>query len=172
VQPNHLVNPIEVTVKHNGTETRVIGNPENVLRELLVFFSKAYPSLELVSKLVLSVDTAEFLQSCARILAYSPEGLVILKDTTSLKDRELMMLYVAGARMLYLMGKKDSDSISLEELAKITGRVTGTIAGRLSELVREQLIERVGKGSYRLTTMGQRIVIQTLMPKAIQLPQR
>jgi predicted transcriptional regulator len=50
--------------------------------------------------------------------------------------------------------------------------VTGTIAGRLSELVREQLIERIGKGSYRLTTMGQRIVIQTLMPKAVQLPER
>ena len=97
---------------------------------------------------------------------------MILKDTTTLKDRELMMLHVAGARMFYLMGKKENDSISLEELARITGRVTGTIAGRLSELVREQLIERIGKGSYRLTTMGQRVVIQTLMPKAAQLPER
>jgi len=97
---------------------------------------------------------------------------VILKDTTTLKDRELMMLHVTGARMFYLMGKKENDSISLDELAKITGRVTGTIAGRLSELVREQLIERIGKGSYRLTTMGQRIVIQTLMPKAVQLPEK
>ena len=74
--------------------------------------------------------------------------------------------------MFYLMGKKENDSISLEELSKITGRVTGTIAGRLSELVREQLIERIGKGSYRSTTMGQRIAIQTLMPKALQLPDR
>ena len=163
---------IEVTVRHNGAETKVIGNPENVVRELVIFFSKAYPALELASKLVLSVDTAEFLQSCAGVLAYSPEGLVILKDTTPLKDRELMMLHVAGARMFYLMGKRENDSISLDELAKITGRVTGTVAGRLSELVREQLIERFGKGSYRLTTMGQRVVIQTLMPKAAQLPER
>jgi hypothetical protein len=163
---------IEVTVRHNAAETKVIGTPENVVRELVIFFSKAYPSLELASRLVLSVDSAEFLQSCAGVIAYSPEGLVILKDTATLKDRELMMLHVAGARMFYLLGKRDSDSISLEELAKITGRVTGTIAGRLSELVREQLIERIGKGSYRLTTMGQRIVIQTLMPKAIQLPER
>src|SRR2546425_1423671 len=87
------------------------------------------------------------MQNCAGVLDFSPECLVILKDTTTLKDRELMMLYVAGARMFYLMGKKDNDSISLEELAKVTGRVTGTVAGRLSELVREQLIERVGKGS-------------------------
>jgi hypothetical protein len=171
-QPNQPSGTIEVTVKHNGAETKVIGSPENVVRELVIFFSKAYPSIELASRLVLSVDSMEFLQSCAGIIAYSPEGLVILRDTTTLKDRELMMLHVAGARMFYLMGKKDNDSISLDELAKITGRVTGTIAGRLSELVREQLIERIGKGSYRLTTMGQRIVIQTLMPKTVQLPER
>jgi len=154
VQPGQPTGTIEVTVRHNGAETKVIGNPENVVRELVIFFSKAYPSLELASKLVLSIDSAEFLQSCAGVLAYSPEGLVILKDTTTLKDRELMMLHVAGARMFYLMGKKENDSISLEEL------------------VREQLIERIGKGSYRLTTMGQRVVIQTLMPKAAQLPER
>jgi hypothetical protein len=172
VQRSQPSGTIEVTVRHNGAETKVIGSPENVVRELVIFFSKAYPALELASKLVLSVDSVEFLQSCAGVIAYSPEGLVILKNTATLKDRELMMLHVAGACMFYLMGKKDNDSISLDELAKITGRVTGTIAGRLSELVREQLIERIGKGSYRLTTMGQRIVIQTLMPKAVQLPER
>ena len=172
IQPSQPSRTIEVTVRHNGAETKVIGSPENVVRELVIFFSKAYPALELASKLVLSVDSVQFLQSCAGVLAFSPEGLVILKDTTTLKDRELMMLHVAGARMFYLMGKRENDSTSLDELAKITGRVTGTIAGRLSELVREQLVERIGKGSYRLTTMGQRIVIQTLMPKAVQLPER
>ena len=159
-------------MRHNGAEAKIIGSPENVVRELVIFFTKAYPSIELASKLVLSVDAEEFLKSCSGVLAYSPEGLVILKETATLKDRELMMLHVAGARMFFLMGKKDTDSVSLDELAKITGRVTGTIAGRLSELVREQLIERIGKGSYRLTTMGQRVVVQTLMPKAAGLPER
>ena len=163
---------VEVLVRHNGAETKILGSPENVVRELVVFFTKAYPSIELASQLVLSVDAEEFLRSCSGVLAYSPEGLVILKDTATLKDRELMMLHVAGARMFFLMGKKDSDSVSLEKLAKITGRVTGTIAGRLSELVREQLVERVGKGSYRLTTIGQRVVVQTLMPKATGLPEK
>src|SRR5436309_15688951 len=118
VQPHQPSGTIEVNVRHNGAETKVIGNPENVVRELVIFFSKAYPSLELASKLVLSVDSVEFLQSCAGVLAFSPEGLVILKDTTTLKDRELMMLHVAGARMFYLMGKKENDSILLDELAR------------------------------------------------------
>ena len=54
---------IEVVLKHSGVENRIIGSPETVLRELLSYFSKVYPSIELVSKLVLSVDSLEFLQS-------------------------------------------------------------------------------------------------------------
>src|SRR5260370_37721973 len=70
------------------------------------------------------------------------------------------------------MGKKESDTLSLDEITKTTGRSTGTVAGRLSELCNEQLVERVGKGSYRLTTMGTRVVIKNLMPRVVQLPEK
>ncbi len=163
---------VEVTVKHSGIENRIIGNPESVLRELVSYFSRTYPSLELVSKLVLSVDSAEFLQSCTGILAASPEGLVVLKDLGELKDKELLMLHLAGSRLQYQLAKREADTLSLDEITKITGRSTGTVAGRLSELCNEQLVERVGKGSYRLTTMGTRVVMKDLMPKISQLPDR
>jgi hypothetical protein len=163
---------IEVVLKHSGVENRIIGNPESVLRELVSYFSKIYPSIELVSKLVLSVDAVEFLQSCTGVLAVSPEGLVLLKDLKDLKDKELMMIHLAGSRLQHQMGKKDSDTLSLDEITKTTGRSTGTVAGRLSELCNEQLVERVGKGSYRLTTMGTRVVIKNLMPRVAQLPEK
>src|SRR5213596_3982719 len=69
--------PIEVTVRHSGIESRIIGNPESVLRELISYFSKTYPSIELVSKLILSVDSAEFLQSYRNLsnLARRPSRL-------------------------------------------------------------------------------------------------
>ena len=163
---------IEVVLKHSGVENRIIGSPETVLRELLSYFSKVYPSIELVSKLVLSVDSLEFLRSCTGVLAVSPEGLVVLKDLRDLKDKELMMIHLAGSRLLHQMGKKESDTLSLDEITKTTGRSTGTVAGRLSELCNEQLVERVGKGSYRLTTMGTRVVIKNLMPRVAQLPEK
>ncbi len=106
---------IEVVLKHSGVENRIIGSPETVLRELLSYFSKVYPSIELVSKLVLSVDSLEFLQSCAGVLAVSPEGLVVLKDLRELKDKELMMIHLAGSRLQHQMGKKESDTLSLDE---------------------------------------------------------
>jgi hypothetical protein len=167
-----IASALEVTVRHSGIENRIIGSPEIVLRELISYISKTYPSLELVSKLVLSVDSAEFLQSCTGILATSPEGLVVLKDLGGLKDKELLMLHLAGSRLQYQLGKRDADTVSLDEITRTTGRSTGTVAGRLSELCNEQLVERVGKGSYRLTTMGTRVVMKDLMPKASQLPDR
>ena len=163
---------IEVVLKHAGVENRIIGSPEAVVREVLSYFSRVYPSVELVSKLVLSVDSIEFLQSCTGIMAVSPEGLVVLKDLKDLKDKELMMIHLAGSRLQHQMGKKESDTLSLDEITKTTGRSTGTVAGRLSELCNEQLVERVGKGSYRLTTMGTRVVMKNLMPRVAQLPER
>ena len=163
---------VELIVKHSGIENRIIGSPESVLRETISYFSKVYPSLELVSKLVLSVDNQEFLLSLAGVLAASPEGLAVLKDLSRLKDKELFMVHLTGARLLHLLGKKDADTLSLDEITKTTGRSTGTVAGRLSELCNEQLVERVGKGSYRLTTMGTRIVLKDLMPRVSQLPDR
>ncbi len=165
-------NTIEIVVNHSGIESKIIGSPEGVLQELLSYFSTVYPSIELVSKLVLSIDSTEFFQSCTGALAMSPEGLVILKNVAELKDKELIMLHLAGSRLMQLMGKRENDSISLDEITKATGRSTGTVAGRLSELCNEQLVERVGKGSYRLTTMGTRVVMKNLMPKVSQLPER
>ncbi len=163
---------VEVTVKHQGIESRIIGTPDGVVCELLAYFSKLYPSLEIAAKLLLSVDNSEFLQSLSGVVAASPEGLVILKNTSELRDKELVLLQLAGAKLTHLLSKKESDTMALEDMTKNTGRSTGTVAGRLSELCNDQLVERVGKGSYRLTTMGARTVVKNLMPKMAGFPDR
>ncbi|HZY93401.1 MAG TPA: hypothetical protein VFE98_00885 [Candidatus Bathyarchaeia archaeon] len=165
-------NTVEVLLKHSGVENRIIGTPGSVIRELLAYFSKVYPSLELFSRIILTVDDTEFLQASAGLLAVCSEGLVILRDITGLKDKELMLVHLAGSRLLYLMGNRDADSISLEQLTRATGRATGTVAGRLSELTNDQLVERIGKGAYRLTTMGARTVMRSIIPRAMQFPER
>ncbi len=157
--------PVEVVLKHDEIENKIIGTPEGVVREILAYFSRVYPSLDLISRVILTVDSSEFLQSCAGVLAASQEGIAILKDPSQLRDKELMMLHLSGSKLMHLVGVRENDTASLEELTKATGKSTGTVAGRLSELCNEQLVTRVGKGSYRLTTMGARTVVRTLMPK-------
>src|SRR5215831_6191696 len=156
---------VEVTLRHAGIEKIILGKPDAVLRELMTFLTTVFPALPIVLKVVLTVDDKEFLESCAGNLAATPEGLVVLKEASNLKDRELLVLHLAGARLMSILGRRESDAISLEELTRVMGRPTGTVAGRLSELWKEQLIERVGKGSYRLTTMGTRIAVRNVMPR-------
>lgn len=156
---------LEVTLRHAGIEKIVLGKPDDVLRELMTYLTTVFPALPIVLKVVLTVDNKEFLESCAGNLAATPEGLVVLKETSNLKDRELLVLHLAGARLMSMLGRRESDAITLEELTRVMGRPTGTVAGRLSELWKEQLIERVGKGSYRLTTMGTRIAVRNVMPR-------
>src|SRR5204863_9504978 len=88
------------------------------------------------------------------------------------REKALVMLQLAGSHLLHQPGKRESDTLSLDEITKTTAPSTGTVAGRLSELCNEQLVERVGKGSYRLTTMGTRVIIKNLMPRVAQLPER
>src|SRR5438445_12912450 len=114
-KPEETAAAIEVVLKHSGVENRIIGSPETILRELLVYFSKIYPSIDLVSKLVLSVDSVEFFQSCTGVLAVSPEGLIVLKDLKELKDKELMMMRLAGSGLQHQLGKKESDTRSVDE---------------------------------------------------------
>ena len=163
---------IELIVKHQGVENRIIGTPDSVIGELLSYFSKLYPLLELISKVVLTPDNTEFLQACSGVLASSQEGLAVLKDTGGLRDKELIILHLSGSRLMHILGRKEADASSLDELTKSTGRSTGTVAGRLSELCNEQLTERVGKGSYRLTTMGTRTAVKTVLAKAAGFPEK
>src|SRR5260370_7477194 len=71
---------IEVVLKHSAVENRIIGSPQTVLRELLSYFSKVYPSIELVSNLVLPVDRPEFLARSTPPHPVPPNALVLLHD--------------------------------------------------------------------------------------------
>ncbi len=166
------IGTVEVILKHQGIENKIIGAPDGVVRGILAYFSRAFPSLELLSKLVLTPDNTEFMQACTNSLASTKEGLAVLREVSSLRDKELIMLYLCGSKLQYFVAAREADTITLDELTRLTGRATGTVAGRLSELCNEQLAERAGKGSYRLTTMGTRTAVKTLLPKVSLLPER
>ncbi len=171
-KPRQTAESIVVILKHRDFEQTLTGDPESILREITSYFSRLYPKLEILARLTLSIDDSEFLQSCAGVLAATSEGVAILKDVDKLRDKDLLALQLAGARLLYLLKRKDADAMSLEELTRVTGKPTGTVAGRMNELGKDQLVDRVGKGEYRLTTMGVRAFMRTLIPKLSEFPDR
>jgi predicted transcriptional regulator of viral defense system len=47
----------------------------------------------------------------------------------------------------------------------VTGGRTGTVAARLSELSNLGWVERVGRGEYRITTLGVQSFLDEVLPK-------
>lgn len=145
---------VEVTVRFKDGQMTIAGSPDQVIQELLVFFSKIYPQLENVSRIMLSVDASEFLKACEGIVAVTPEGMAITVDTSHLRDRELIVLHLAKIRVGHMLGKLERDTLRLNDLVVAAKSKSGTVAGRLSEMCSEGIVERSGKGEYRLTTSG------------------
>ena len=157
--------PLEVTIKYGALEKKVIGQPDQVAREVLTFLTKEIPALELASHLSLSVDLNELAKDCEGILAVTPEGVVVTVPVDKLADRELILLHLAKARIAQMLGKSDKDFVQSADLIVATKRTAGTVAGRLSELCGESLAERKGKGEYRATTLGLHVFREQILPK-------
>ena len=165
-----LPHTLEVTLRYGSIEKKTSGPPEQVAQDVLTFLSSVIPELELASRLSLSVDLSTLAKACEGILAVTPEGVVVTVPVDILADRELLLLYLAKARIAHLLGKAEKDFVQSAELIAAAKKTAGTVAGRLSELCGESLAERKGKGEYRATTLGlhvfQEQVLTKLRPRA------
>lgn len=157
--------PLEVTIKYGSLEKKITGPPEQVIKEVFMFLTKAIPELELASHLALSVDLNDLAKACEGVFAVTPEGVVVTVPVDNLADRELILLHLAKARIAQMLGKSDKDFVQSADLIAATKRTAGTVAGRLSELCGESLAERKGKGEYRATTLGLHIFREQIVPK-------
>jgi len=156
---------VEVTVRYKDMRKTVTGAADDVIRELLLFFSKIFPQLELITKISLSVDLNDFLKACEGIIALTPEGMAVTADTGHLKDKELIMLHLAKTRAGHMLGKLERDTLRLNDLVIAAKSKSGTVAGRLSEMCSEGIVERLAKGEYRATTSGLDYFIKNIAPK-------
>lgn len=161
----NLPHSLEVTLRYGGIEKRITGPPEQVAQDTLVFLNSVIPQLELASRLALSVDISALADACEGILAVTPEGVVVTVPVEMLADRELLLLYLAKARIALLLGKAEKDFVTSADLIAATKKSAGTVAGRLSELCGESLVERKGKGEYRATTLGLHVFQEQVLPK-------
>jgi predicted nucleic acid-binding Zn-ribbon protein len=156
---------IEVTIRYRDVEKTVTGNPEGVFRSVFQFLSETIPALDVISKITLTVNFADFLKEAAGVFAVTPEGVVVLTPPEALTDRELVLLFLVRAKVSYETGKSEKETLLASELISFTGKGSGTVAGRLSELSGEGLVERTGKGEYRVTTFGLHRFQQDVLPK-------
>jgi len=156
---------IEVTIRYRDVEKKSAGDLNSVIRETLKFLTETVPNLELISKISMNFDVEAFLTSCEGIFAATPEGVVILAPTERLADRDLILLHLAKIKFGFYLKKYDMETILINDILSNTKKSAGTIAGRLSEMVSEGLVERVGKGEYKVTTYGADRFLKEVLPQ-------
>ena len=132
---------IEVTIRYKDLEKKVLGNADQVMRETFNFLSELLPQLQFISRISLTVDMQEFLSACEGVFAVTPEGVVVVVPTDSLTDRDLIVLHLAKAKVGYVAGKEARETLLIGDLIAATKRSAGTVAGRLSEMCSEGMVD-------------------------------
>jgi hypothetical protein len=146
-QPN-----LKIHVEFGEAKADIEGNPDTVTKEFLTFLNKVYPTFELAQKLIFNPDSAKLAEELVGVIKFTPEGAV-LESTESPAD-EAIILSLVGVYVGNKLGKIANDSLSANGLSKMTGKALKTISNQLAWMVDDGLIERVGRGEYRITSVG------------------
>ncbi len=156
---------VEVLVKYQGMEVKFTGTINEVTRSFLEFMGKILPNYDIVSRLTITVDFEKLLKDLEGIIAITPEGLIVTIPREQIGERENILLHLIKTSVGYQLGKLDKDSTSVAEILTLTGGKPSSTAARLSELVDQGWVDRIGRGEYRVTTYGITSFIENILPK-------
>lgn len=152
---------LEVLVKLNGKEIKFTGSVEEVSSAFLHFLCEKFPKLEIISKILFTVDLEKAMRSLEDLLLIAKEGVMFLPKV-KLKASDAIVLCLVGQYVGFKMGILNKDILESKEIENITGEKRGTVSGRLSELASKKIVETPEKGKYRITTLGIKYFVDEL----------
>jgi hypothetical protein len=159
-------NDLELLVKYKDLEAKFTGTPNDVIRSFLKFVKQVLPGYELVSGLTLTADLEGLLEQVKELIAFTPEGIVVTMPKEKLGgEREVILLHLVKTYVGYMTGRLEKDSLLAKDIMALTGGKSSSVAARLSELTSLGWVERVGRGEYRLTTLGVKAFLDEVLPK-------
>jgi predicted transcriptional regulator len=144
---------IKVQIEVNGMNYEASGSPDEIIPQILQFISKTIPTYDLAKKLIYIADLAAMTDRISEFAKMTNTGQLLLTRNDISADRSisivLFMAHLAGK-----MSKRDSDSLSIEEIATAVGKAPKTIRNVIVALQKSALIERTDRGKYRITPKG------------------
>ncbi len=147
---------LKVEISYGDVRASFTGSPEEVAELVNRFLSQSLPTFDLAKKLYLNYSLKELTEMFSDYVRITPEGPRVVAEG-KLSDKLKIALQLVGARLAYETGKKNTDTMSIQEIESATGINPKSISSRLSEMVKSGYAERRSdkKGTaYRITTMG------------------
>ena len=152
-QTNH----VKVLVELNGLRHTVEGDSEQVIKEVIQFISRVCPPFDIASRIVWSPDYAKMLETISRLAKISPSGEIIITELVPSSDQAIGLVLLC-AHIANKFGKRMNDEMSVEEISSASGKAIKTVRNTLVEMVKAGLVERTGRGTYKISTNGMKEV--------------
>jgi predicted transcriptional regulator len=152
---------LRVHMEHGDFKHTFDGEPEKVLRAISQYIAQILPAYDVAAKLIYSPDYTQLLEEVSNFVNLTRDGQPILLRSDLATDQALGVVLLAN-QVAYKVGKKETDEVMIDVIAKTIGKAPKTIQNMLTEMSKAGVIERVGKGSYRLTTTGTKEVQEML----------
>lgn len=144
---------LKVTIEWRDMKHTAEGNPDEVFKEIVFFMSKIFPALETLSRITFTPDYAAILNDLSSLVNIGPNGEIILQRP-GLPADQAIGLTLLGSQVASKIGKKQSDDMSVEELASSIRKTPKTVRNTVVEMTKTNYVERTGRGTYRITTIG------------------
>jgi len=144
---------LKVVIEWRDMKHTAEGDPDAVFKEVTAFILKIFPALETLSKITFTLDYAAMLTDLSSLINIGPNGEIILQRP-GLPADQAIGLTLLGSQVASKIGKKQSDDMSVEELASSIRKTPKTVRNTVVEMSKTNFVERTGRGTYRITTIG------------------
>ena len=144
---------VKVLIEANGLRYEANGPAQDIIPQILQFLSQSVPAFDLAKKLIYVSDLAGLADRISEFAKMTNTGQLLLTRNDIPADRAVSILLFM-AHLASKMGKRSSESLSIEESANGVGKAPKTIRNVIVGLQKDGLIEREERGTYKIATKG------------------
>jgi len=129
------------------------GTVEEIVPQVMQFLTQAVPAYDVARKLIYIPDLAGLADKVSEFARMTTTGQLLLTRINLPAEKAIIVLLFM-AQLAGKMGRREGDSLSIEEIATGVGRAPKTIRNVLVQIQRLGLIDRADRGKYRITSKG------------------
>ena len=144
---------VKVQIDVEGMHFEGSGSVEEIVPQVMQFLIQGVPGYDVAKKLVYVPDLAGLADKVADFARMTSTGQLLL-TRINLPAEKAIAILLFMAQLAGKMGKRGSDSLSIEEISTGIGRAPKTIRNVLVQLQKSGQIDRADRGRYRITSKG------------------
>jgi len=129
------------------------GSVDEIVPQAMQFLIQAVPAYDIARKLIYIPDLAGLADKVSEFARMTTSGQLLLTRIDIPAEKAITILLFM-AQLAGKMGKREADSLTIEEISTGVGRAPKTIRNVLVQLQKSNLIDRADRGRYRITSKG------------------